>query len=92
MHSLEQAIVQRSQHVACPQLKQGAGRATYAHAKLGCADEGIGRKRSRSLEDVVAKIKSAGGQLEGSYDEIGNGSACRSPRRIARFTFWQEPV
>jgi uncharacterized membrane protein len=31
----------------------------------------VGRKRSRPLEDVVARLKAAGGQLEGSYDEIG---------------------
>ncbi|WP_158412809.1 helix-turn-helix domain-containing protein [Hyphomicrobium nitrativorans] len=31
----------------------------------------VGRKRSRALDDVLAKIKSAGGQLEGPLDELG---------------------
>ncbi|WP_139247898.1 helix-turn-helix domain-containing protein [Hyphomicrobium sp. CS1GBMeth3] len=35
------------------------------------ADKKPGRKRSRALDDILAKIESAGGQLEGSIDEIG---------------------
>lgn len=35
------------------------------------ADKKPGRKRSRALNDVLAKIENAGGQLEGSIDEIG---------------------
>lgn len=30
-----------------------------------------GRKRSRALDDVLGKIESAGGQLEGTLDELG---------------------
>lgn len=36
------------------------------------ADKKAGRKRSRALDDVLAKIEGAGGKLEGTLDELGD--------------------
>lgn len=47
------------------------GSASENSSAAAPADKKAGRKRSRALDDVLAKIETAGGRLEGSLDELG---------------------
>jgi uncharacterized membrane protein len=45
--------------------------AAAPEARLADNKKTAGRKRSRALDDVLAKIEGAGGKLEGTLDELG---------------------